>query len=87
MPSFRHTRKRIYTRAQGVGAISHCDALEVPKMMAFFPVALIFVATIFLNMKSLEHANVETFMIFRFSTQRTPASSLSRGKDKGKNPC
>lgn len=50
------------------GAISHLDALEVPKMRAFAPVALIFVATIFTNMKSLEHANVETFMVFRFST-------------------
>ena len=50
------------------GAISHMDALEWPKAKAFFPVALIFVATIFSNMKSLEYANVETFMIFRFST-------------------
>jgi len=44
------------------------DKLEYSKAMAFFPVALIFVATIFTNMKSLEHANVETFMVFRFST-------------------
>ena len=50
------------------GAISHLDALEAPKIRAFAPVALIFMATIFLNMKSLEHANVETFMVFRFST-------------------
>jgi len=45
-----------------------CDALEKKKAMAFLPVALIFVMTIFLNMKSLQYANVETFMIFRFST-------------------
>ena len=50
------------------GAISHMDKLEVPKAKAFAPVALIFVLTIFTNMKSLEYANVETFMIFRFST-------------------
>lgn len=51
-----------------VGLISHLDALEPGKVRAFAPVALIFVATIFTNMKSLEHANVETFMVFRFST-------------------
>lgn len=50
------------------GVIQSCDALELPKLTAFAPVALIFVATIFTNMKSLEYANVETFMIFRFST-------------------
>jgi len=50
-----------------LGAIN-VDKLEYAKAMAFFPVALIFVATIFTNMKSLEHANVETFMVFRFST-------------------
>mmetsp|Transcript_11471 Transcript_11471/g.29139 ORF Transcript_11471/g.29139 Transcript_11471/m.29139 type:complete len:242 (+) Transcript_11471:1-726(+) len=38
------------------------------KAKAYFPVSLIFVATIYTNMKSLEYANVETFMIFRFST-------------------
>lgn len=54
--------------AQGCGVIAHCDKLEVGKVKAFVPVALIFVATIFTNMKSLQYANVETFMIFRFST-------------------
>ena len=49
------------------GLISHLDALEYDKLRAFFPVALIFCATIFTNIKSLEYANVETFMIFRFS--------------------
>ena len=52
----------------GCGAITHVDAFEVKKAKAFVPVAVIFVATIFSNMKSLEYANVETFMIFRFST-------------------
>ena len=47
------------------GLISHLDALEYDKLRAFFPVALIFCATIFTNIKSLEYANVETFMIFR----------------------
>ena len=51
-----------------LGLISHLDAIEPTKVRAFMPVALIFCATIFTNIKSLEHANVETFMIFRFST-------------------
>mmetsp|Transcript_18543 Transcript_18543/g.41277 ORF Transcript_18543/g.41277 Transcript_18543/m.41277 type:complete len:319 (-) Transcript_18543:50-1006(-) len=45
-----------------------CDALEKEKVMKFLPVALIFLATIFTNIKSLQYANVETFMVFRFST-------------------
>ena len=45
-----------------------CDPLEADKMKKFLPVALIFLATIFSNMKSLQYANVETFMVFRFST-------------------
>mmetsp|Transcript_16160 Transcript_16160/g.24438 ORF Transcript_16160/g.24438 Transcript_16160/m.24438 type:complete len:318 (-) Transcript_16160:1711-2664(-) len=45
-----------------------CDALEMAKAKKFLPVALIFLSTIFANMKSLQYANVETFMVFRFST-------------------
>mmetsp|Transcript_33316 Transcript_33316/g.80571 ORF Transcript_33316/g.80571 Transcript_33316/m.80571 type:complete len:319 (+) Transcript_33316:46-1002(+) len=45
-----------------------CDVLEKEKAKTFAPVALIFLATIFANMKSLQYANVETFMVFRFST-------------------
>ena len=45
-----------------------CDPLEKEKSKKFLPVALIFLATIFSNMKSLQYANVETFMVFRFST-------------------
>jgi len=45
-----------------------CDKLEKAKVTKFFPVALIFLSTIFLNIKSLQYANVETFMVFRFST-------------------
>lgn len=39
-----------------------CDRLEKDKCIKFLPVALIFLATIFSNMKSLQYANVETFM-------------------------
>lgn len=54
--------------AHACGLIAHCDRLEYTKAKAYIPVALIFVSTIFTNIKSLEYANVETFMIFRFST-------------------
>ena len=40
--------------AHAVRAIENLDALEWSKVLSFMPVALIFVATIFLNMKSLE---------------------------------
>jgi len=53
--------------AQALGYIK-CDALEKSKAIKFLPVALIFLSTIFLNIKSLQYANVETFMVFRFST-------------------
>uniref|UniRef100_A0A7S4I608 Sugar phosphate transporter domain-containing protein n=1 Tax=Odontella aurita TaxID=265563 RepID=A0A7S4I608_9STRA len=53
--------------AKSMGKIE-CDKLESSKVKAFLPVALIFLSTIFLNMKSLQYANVETFMVFRFST-------------------
>lgn len=53
--------------ANGLGYIE-CDGLEKGKAAKFMPVALIFLSTIFLNIKSLQYANVETFMIFRFST-------------------
>ena len=42
----------------GLGIIAHCDKLEVGKAKAFTPVALIFVCTIYTNIKSLEYANV-----------------------------
>lgn len=44
------------------------DKLEKAKVLEFVPVALIFISTIFVNMKALQYANVETFMVFRFST-------------------
>mmetsp|Transcript_20394 Transcript_20394/g.29502 ORF Transcript_20394/g.29502 Transcript_20394/m.29502 type:complete len:301 (-) Transcript_20394:205-1107(-) len=53
--------------ANGMGYIE-CDKLQKDKALKFLPVALIFLSTIFLNIKSLQYANVETFMIFRFST-------------------
>eukprot|EP00549_Striatella_unipunctata_P023764 CAMPEP_0118688746 /NCGR_PEP_ID=MMETSP0800-20121206/9090_1 /TAXON_ID=210618 ORGANISM="Striatella unipunctata, Strain CCMP2910" /NCGR_SAMPLE_ID=MMETSP0800 /ASSEMBLY_ACC=CAM_ASM_000638 /LENGTH=330 /DNA_ID=CAMNT_0006586037 /DNA_START=874 /DNA_END=1866 /DNA_ORIENTATION=- len=53
--------------AEALGYIQ-CDKLERSKIIKFMPVAFIFLATIYMNIKSLQYANVETFMIFRFST-------------------
>jgi len=50
------------------GLLTSCDALEWSKVAKFAPVAIIFTATIWTNMASLQYANVETFMVFRFST-------------------
>ena len=44
------------------------DEIEWPKMRAFFPVATAFLACIFANIKTLQYANVETFIVFRAST-------------------
>jgi GDP-mannose transporter len=44
------------------------DPLEWNKVKGFTGVAAVFVMTIFTNMKTLQYANVETFMVFRFST-------------------
>jgi GDP-mannose transporter len=53
--------------AESLGLIQ-CDKLEQSKIKSFAPVAMIFVSTIFLNMKTLQYANVETFIVFRCST-------------------
>ena len=44
------------------------DELEYGKMRAFFPVAGAFLACIYANIKTLQYANVETFIVFRAST-------------------
>eukprot|EP00401_Gymnodinium_catenatum_P083180 CAMPEP_0117620426 /NCGR_PEP_ID=MMETSP0784-20121206/87121_1 /TAXON_ID=39447 /ORGANISM="" /LENGTH=340 /DNA_ID=CAMNT_0005424337 /DNA_START=49 /DNA_END=1071 /DNA_ORIENTATION=+ len=54
--------------ARVVGFLDNVDTLTFAKVKAFAPVALIFTATIYTNIASLQYANVETFMVFRFST-------------------
>ena len=44
------------------------DEVEYSKMRDFFPVAFAFLACIFANIKTLQFANVETFIVFRAST-------------------
>ena len=47
------------------------DALEWRKLLAFLPVSLAFLAAVFANIKTLQFANVETFVVFRASTPLT----------------
>ena len=44
------------------------DDLEWNKLKAFLPVSMAFLACIFANIKTLQYANVETFVVFRAST-------------------
>mmetsp|Transcript_23517 Transcript_23517/g.28970 ORF Transcript_23517/g.28970 Transcript_23517/m.28970 type:complete len:252 (+) Transcript_23517:346-1101(+) len=48
--------------------IAEVDKLEMNKVKRFYIVPFAFLATIFANIKILQHANVETFIVFRVST-------------------
>ena len=52
----------------GLGGVVVVDALTWPKVKAFAPVSVTFVTLIFANIKTLQYANVETFIVFRSST-------------------
>merc|ERR1719229_33190 len=52
----------------GLCGIIEVDALEWKKFTSFFFVAMIFLATIFTNIKILSYSHVETFIVFRAST-------------------
>eukprot|EP00959_Pyramimonas_sp_CCMP1952_P278510 5823180-Pyramimonas_sp.AAC.1 len=56
--------------AIGLNAAGYADVdeLSVDKLKRFYMVAVIFLATIFSNMKTLQYANVETFIVCRTST-------------------
>ena len=45
------------------------------------PVACAFLGAIFANIKTLQYANVETFIVFRSSTPLLVSVSLGRGLD------
>ena len=49
------------------------DQLEWGKLKAFLPISLAFLAAVFANIKTLQFANVETFIVFRASTPLTIA--------------
>ena len=52
----------------GFCGVVKVDAMEWEKAKKFGVVSLVFVGTIFANMKTLQYANVETFIVFRAST-------------------
>ena len=55
----------------GLGGCVVVDKLERKKLLAFLPVSLAFLAAVFANIKTLQFANVETFIVFRASTPLT----------------
>jgi len=52
----------------GEAGLITVDKLEMKKVIAFTPVAFAFLGVIFANIKTLQYANVETFIVFRAST-------------------
>uniref|UniRef100_A0A7S0LP39 Sugar phosphate transporter domain-containing protein n=1 Tax=Coccolithus braarudii TaxID=221442 RepID=A0A7S0LP39_9EUKA len=52
----------------GLLGVITVDALEWRKLRAFFFVSVAFLACVFANMKTLQYANVETFIVFRAAT-------------------
>lgn len=55
-------------KAAGMAGVIEVDDLEWNKVKSFSLVACAFLAAIFTNMKTLQYANVETFIVFRAST-------------------
>ena len=55
----------------GLLGFATVDQLEWRKLWSFFPVSLAFLAAVFANIKTLQYANVETFIVFRASTPLT----------------
>merc|ERR1711865_836093 len=55
---------------RGASLVSSLDVGELRwnKVKGFLPASMIFLLTISLNMKTLQYANVETFIVFRAST-------------------
>jgi GDP-mannose transporter len=53
-----------------LGALGVIDVrlASPPQLLRFLPAALVFAATMFTNMNTLQHANVETLIVFRAST-------------------
>jgi solute carrier family 35 protein len=58
----------VSVRAAGAAGYCVVDELEWGKIRAFGTASFTFVILIFTNIKTLQHANVETFIVFRTST-------------------
>ena len=62
------TSSWVAVKVVGMMGYIEVDEIEAWKLKSFFPVAFAFLACIFANMKTLQYANVETFIVFRAST-------------------
>ena len=62
------TSSWIAVKAVGCTGAIDVDQLEWQKAISFLPVAAAFLACIFANIKTLQYANVETFIVFCAST-------------------
>mmetsp|Transcript_31952 Transcript_31952/g.77848 ORF Transcript_31952/g.77848 Transcript_31952/m.77848 type:complete len:316 (-) Transcript_31952:152-1099(-) len=58
----------VCVKAAGMAGIIEVDDLEWKKVKPYTLVAVAFLATIYTNIKTLQFANVETFIVFRAST-------------------
>lgn len=58
----------LFTGGLGSAGVISVDKLEMSKVRRFWVVPVAFLGTIFANIKILQHANVETFIVFRAST-------------------
>lgn len=58
----------VFVRSASLFGIVKSEPLQVHKVKKFAPLALVFVGVIFCNMKTIQYANVETFITFRSST-------------------
>ena len=55
-------------RTLGMAGVIEVEPLNKDKVMAFWIVPMAFLGTVFANIKILQHANVDTFIVFRAST-------------------
>jgi len=55
-------------RLLGMAGVIEVEPLHKEKVLAFWIVPLAFLGTVFANIKILQHANVDTFIVFRAST-------------------
>ncbi len=58
----------LFTWLAGQAGYIEVDALSWDKVRRFWIVPVAFLATVFANIKILQHSNVETFIVFRAST-------------------
>ena len=58
----------LVVKACGLCGCIVVDGLELTKLRQFFFVSLAFLACVYANIKTLQFANVETFIVFRAST-------------------